>query len=1630
MLAPTTLSMNIDDSSLRKEQNMLESLKSHLLTFVAIGMWLAVSSASFVHAYTFADEGDAWVWFEGHWEVAYDDAELGEVRGSAFIGSGEPQRSDDGHGAGILFPGVRGVEIVFEHPHTGVLYHTSGTATYRNGRLDIHVANHFPISASQESPYAEAQVLHVAPGTSVTAKLDDHSQQVEVVARGARGNLTIRFDLAEEGGDDAGDSSASFELIEGEWRYHARNREEMGRSRAGDFDESAMRVTGVEQWTRPPIEIAVIAALGEFQPAAWRAHHANPDLFPQPEFDPSLTPLRTLQHEHGSDVIGVLWLSIGGAGMPVQPKRLRELSIDDDDIIPTGRYRINPRYPHALDVEVALRDTLERGPKTVVLNGVEGQWEVELQSDRIVSVHFLRAPTLELTGEVRHGDVFYIEALYEPPSYADLQMFALRTAGDERIEVPLMRDEGHPMLYRSPRILVIDKNEVAPLPSTIDAHEEIASDRFAPVIVRAAGGTVLRAVPEDGSANQGGAISATLVVNAGPPDSLWEQAMERARACRRAGDDSPDEFTNYVLHNVLLPRSSVMQSVSVSIEDHAAAILLRDELVLVLEEFLDAYAVGSPVDHSAPADEVKRQLTLWDAALRAEAESLIDLASAGGSHPLFHFTVASPDTSWDVLLSTALHKYPHEKAMIQRRGEWNDFVEYAVGAISAARGELNDYTYRSLGRARAVSDCEVRELLKLTGIGTSAIAERLVPKLVRPAEASEPAYPRWVPDVRARSRVASLSTLAENLAAQEELSRLDTDLIMIAATFGTMGAALRVGTLIKSAAQVGNAPLHLTRTAHAITGTMYGLVALDAYRVGLEAMDYTEAVRDRSFGRGIIGVAGDERFQAADQEARDRGFGLLMAAGMTVGTSAGFELHRIGVDNGVRTGRVVPSQELADAALRQARTRSWNELPVDTRNIVEGQIVLAQHRASEVGMGGLTQTERQTLEFAESLRQSNSGPPTVRSAPPVAEPPVPPRTVFSDADRASVTNYFKNTLNMEEGAVASRVNFWQQNGFDADAVIAGHHYVHGRSISDLPMDAEKFRPALKRFLARTDHGTPSSLESIIDSYMGGGLGSYQPAPLPVRSGPGGRPSPDLPGSRTATLPPQDRPSSQSATSVRTQPQFNSVLAESLPDLQFPNARPGDLGTMPLSVDGIPGPGIEARHLIELQRVADATGTPLVVFGPRQTGVKHRPGQPFNHDADLHIGVIGDTAAQRRVIIADVGQRVPNAAGIPQFKFPNEAAALEHGFLVVRPRGVDLSAVPAMPPPRRPTPPARESYYANPLAPNTVLANHRGRFRVADGEPLNPSGRGLFADLRGVTTDGGKPLPLVAKVYGTRGSGPEGRPELNLQQSRQMVDETVYGDQVIQNYNRTAPPDEQIPTPEIILADRNHNPPIVISRRLQENLPPGVEREIIGADAAIYARDANGNRIQRTSFDGAVMYQLRPEAQNAVIELMRRLIRAGIVWEDKHLNNIFFQVRRVNGREQWTAGILDQDRLVTWNDWVTANPRARFVRNLTEEMVEAPGFRGVYSIKAGTPITRPNEMVYKLMEYKNYIRFNQQTGQFESGYLDIERVLEAFSDLPDFVSYQRRGSMLLPSVEEVPPLLRLRFTPHWMLRRAA
>ncbi|SDB58665.1 hypothetical protein [Bauldia litoralis] len=252
----------------------------------------------------------------------------------------------------------------------------------------------------------------------------------------------------------------------------------------------------------------------------------------------------------------------------------------------------------------------------------------------------------------------------------------------------------------------------------------------------------------------------------------------------------------------------------VTVGQHAGMLLMRDTFVQQLAQVRTAYA-------RLVTDE---QIL----AFRRAIEPVI----RQGRSPLTRIETKGIDgrpTTFDWTFEKAITGDVHDREM----------AEVERWAIAATREVIEKHLRlieQATNRAKAIGECEVPELLQLTGYEFAAIARLAQTKLMRNAPA--PLY--WVPDAHARANVETVATVAERVAIAERLAaqaRHEATLAVGLATIPVaVGGALTgsFGTVLASFAwdviDVG-AAVHTEVTAK--------LNADEAYRFARGAADLT-----------------------------------------------------------------------------------------------------------------------------------------------------------------------------------------------------------------------------------------------------------------------------------------------------------------------------------------------------------------------------------------------------------------------------------------------------------------------------------------------------------------------------------------------------------------------------------------------------------------------------------------------------------------------------------------------------------------------------------------------------------------------------------------------------------------------
>jgi hypothetical protein len=323
---------------------------------------------------------------------------------------------------------------------------------------------------------------------------------------------------------------------------------------------------------------------------------------------------------------------------------------------------------------------------------------------------------------------------------------------------------------------------------------------------------------------------------------LWHKALERAAACyggkvKIDPRATSQENSNFILTELWSFRGPFKKA-QITIGDHAAAILIRDEFVKFSRAVADGYA---ELGYESKLDEFIKA----------------GVASAGRSDPLWKVMsnktggkTYTAEQMLDLDALAAMRKSSRDYAIAFRRDQVRTMAREYMHSILA-----------STARATAAGDCKVDELLVIAGQPAPMIAARILPRLVTRKEEGGRTF--WEPDVVARAYVRTLYIRGAELRALEEYANIDDTykaLALAAAGGGVAALASKLGYLGVAA--------YATVTADAIDMAYFGVKGVLDYQKG-------EAFYD--FAKGASAVYGADYLEDA---AAQRQSALGAAAGV------------------------------------------------------------------------------------------------------------------------------------------------------------------------------------------------------------------------------------------------------------------------------------------------------------------------------------------------------------------------------------------------------------------------------------------------------------------------------------------------------------------------------------------------------------------------------------------------------------------------------------------------------------------------------------------------------------------------------------------------------------------------------
>lgn len=323
---------------------------------------------------------------------------------------------------------------------------------------------------------------------------------------------------------------------------------------------------------------------------------------------------------------------------------------------------------------------------------------------------------------------------------------------------------------------------------------------------------------------------AEILYDPGELGELWESALRRVAQC---DNDSFDGDPNYALqHSTRVSRTVVGEitryvfpataaaaamsgtagpvrfdpSVNLHKGDHAAALLIRDEVVKALRGFDQQYlglANNRNGETVAYRDQALGSGSFANDPLLNRFESRIFVTHLPGTSDE-RMRIVDPEQVGQSAPLTRIEQ-PLSDFFAQRQGlleaievTERQLDDWLAEQVQAAAQQQIDHLQSAVGRADDAGDCALEELLVVAGQESGAVVRPIVARLVRKeVQPGPPQTEHWVPDVLARAFVERLHVAAEAVAALEEYADIDN-------AYKAMGVALATAGLAAGATAFGS----------------------------------------------------------------------------------------------------------------------------------------------------------------------------------------------------------------------------------------------------------------------------------------------------------------------------------------------------------------------------------------------------------------------------------------------------------------------------------------------------------------------------------------------------------------------------------------------------------------------------------------------------------------------------------------------------------------------------------------------------------------------------------------------------------------------------------------------------------
>lgn len=611
----------------------------------------------------------------------------------------------------------------------------------------------------------------------------------------------------------------------------------------------------------------------------------------------------------------------------------RFYDIDDAEVAGT---RAEADGYDAILVRADLKEGILPGQQTVTASGAEGHWGLEFGdiTARLSFVRVLDDGSFDLLTNAYLPERIHLAVqtnmplpLEEIPVYLSPELLgAGQTA--EFAMTARRSDTGDGRLYLTGPLDLHSQGRLASLTGGTAIPVRLAEDSLGVLQARVDEDFIFQEfrIPLDPIV---ASVTLSLTPAVGDYSWLWKDALNRTAACHP--DVVVEDWNRLSLaeseniwNMMILTTSDHFPDQSVNFGQHAASILLRDMFLAITEKQLrklewikgNKQAVKGLLAYMKPRASGKGYPLL-----RMEINDL----SSGGEIE-FRYAIMN-DSDW------LAEQYGTTEAAIEA---------WQKRETVTALGKLIEAANEALEDARDAGDCEVEDLVRMTGFSFGPIGGLLKPQLMTLAETTSTngQLQLWVPDATARFWVDQVAPLAAAVKAQQKASSEDTDLTLTVVGFLTMPFMLSESAIV------------------AIVTFGIDLIDLGVTTVS-ELSQYFASEAELRFSLGASITIGEERYVDALKNAKG-----WASTTFGIGTSA-FGAIAGGFDALPKTAalrRVARGRHVARVLEGGAGIASLK--PVDLQDF--GAFAMAaQMRHEASGVASLSAVERRALDIVD-----------------------------------------------------------------------------------------------------------------------------------------------------------------------------------------------------------------------------------------------------------------------------------------------------------------------------------------------------------------------------------------------------------------------------------------------------------------------------------------------------------------------------------------------------------------------------------------------------------------------------------------------------------------------------------------